>query len=146
MSHRIVKIKEITSGRLFNVWFPIFTVTRQDGQDWTFSEADFKNMELDDFPDILNDLKNKTIRPLPVTKALDAVKRFMKCAIKLAYITDLQMGIENNWNRVNLLKPDQRLSGIEDILVGTLILKPELGIVYKNATLQVKNDFSDSVK
>ncbi|MDV2888027.1 hypothetical protein RYX45_22945, partial [Alkalihalophilus pseudofirmus] len=59
-NHRIRKVKEITSDKLLKVWFPVFTVIRDDGNQYVFSEADFDNIEQKDLEDIAHYLRKKT--------------------------------------------------------------------------------------
>ena len=130
---RIRKIKEITSDKLLKVWFPVFTVIREDGNPWIFSEVDFDIIEQKDLEDIAHHIKRKTIRPFEMVKALDIIKRYFKSKVILSSITDLQIAIESSQPKVNLLKPDQDLIDIEKFAFGTALDNPELGVIFKNS-------------
>lgn len=95
--HRITELTQVESTELYKVWYPLFTVKREDGKIWYFTEADFPNLELPDLEFIRTDLRTRTIRPLPYVAALEAVVRYMKRALVLSYVEDLQMGIENQY-------------------------------------------------
>lgn len=49
LRHVICSVKRVYYHRLNQVKYPILVVIRQDAKEWVFSEADFHNLEIDDF-------------------------------------------------------------------------------------------------
>ncbi|KAI3685612.1 hypothetical protein L6452_34863 [Arctium lappa] len=118
-----------------SIWYSYFEVTKEDGSQWHFSEADFGSLELQDLVFLLRDLKTRTIRPGEVTDALEAVKRYMKCVMKLTSIEDFQIGLEINQAKINLLKPDLGIpSDIQNVPAYTVIAQ------FCNGTLMLLRD------
>ncbi|KAI3729714.1 hypothetical protein L6452_18378 [Arctium lappa] len=84
-----VPFMEESQKKIFAHWIRkydevVVHVIREDGEKWYFSEDDFPRLEPRDLLFMLRDLKTRTIRPREVTNALNTLKRYMKCAIKLA--------------------------------------------------------------
>lgn len=95
-------------------------------------------MKIDDFEFMYHEFRGRFISPGDVTLALDAIKIFMYRQVKYVYITDLQMGVESNQPKVNILKPDQSLHDVENYPMFMILEDPEFGIVYKNANGEKK--------
>ncbi|KAI3714984.1 hypothetical protein L6452_21947 [Arctium lappa] len=131
--HRIRTVDQIYSCRFMSIWYSLFVVTRDDGNQWQFSEADFASLELPDLLFLLRDMKTRNIRPGEVTNELEAVKRYMKCAMKLGSIEDFQIGLESIQTKINLLKPDQSLPpDFHNVPAYTVVKFPEFGMTYFN--------------
>ncbi|KAI3735651.1 hypothetical protein L6452_15159 [Arctium lappa] len=130
---RIVSVDKIIPAYFMKVKYTDFMVTREDGQQYCFSDADFPCLEPQDLLYILRDLKTRTVRPGEVIYALETVKRYMKCAIKLASVEDFQIGLESNQPKINLLKPDLKIpSDTQNVPAFTVIKFPEFGMTYVN--------------
>ena len=110
----------------------MFIVLRQDGKEYTFSEADFSILELDDFEFIYHEFRQRTNRPQDAIIVLNAIDRFMRRQVKFSYISDFQIGCESNQNKINLLKPNQSLPEIENSPMFIILEELEFGIVYQN--------------
>ncbi|KAI3771845.1 hypothetical protein L6452_03016 [Arctium lappa] len=144
---RIRFVDHIYSCNFMSIKYSYFEVTREDGTNWHFSEADFASLELQDLIFLLRDLKTRTIRPGEVTDALETVKRYMKCAMKLASIEDFQIGLESNQAKINLLKPDLSLpSDAQNVPVFSVLKFPELGMTYVNDKYKLKRSIDQDVK
>ncbi|KAI3757575.1 hypothetical protein L6452_05116 [Arctium lappa] len=83
---QITSVDRIQSSFFMDMKYSDFMVTREDGQKYYFSEADFPRLEPRDLLFLLRDLKTRTNRPREVVDALETVKRYMKCAMKLSSI------------------------------------------------------------
>ncbi|KAI3772009.1 hypothetical protein L6452_03183 [Arctium lappa] len=130
---RIKSVDHIHSCNFKSIKYSFFVVTREDGRQWHFSEANFASLELQDLIFLLRDLKTRTIRPGEVTDALEAVKRYMKCAMKFASVEDFQIGLESNQAKINLLKPDLSIpSNAQNVPTFTALNFLELGMTYVN--------------
>lgn len=127
--YKIVFVKQVYTKKLINVWYPIFTVTRQDDKEWMFSEADFSLLELEDLEFLYNEFRQRTIRPQDIIIALNDVTRFMRRHVKYSYIADLRTGCESNQKKINLLRPDQSLPNIENFQVLMILEVQEFGVV-----------------
>ncbi|KAI3669582.1 hypothetical protein L6452_40831 [Arctium lappa] len=130
---RITSVDRIQTAFFMKVKYSDFMVTREDGQKYCFSEADFPGLEPQDLLFILRDLKTITIRPREVIDALETVKWYTKCAMKLASVEDFQIGLESDQPKINLLKPDLKiLSDAQSVPAFTVIKLPEFGMSYVN--------------
>ncbi|KAI3696573.1 hypothetical protein L6452_28950 [Arctium lappa] len=130
---RIVSVDKIIPAYFMKVKYTDFMVTREDGQQYCFSDVDFPCLEPQDLLYILRDLKTRTVRPGEVIDALETVKRYMKCAMKLASVEDFQIGLESNQPKINLLKPDLKIpSDTQNVPAFTVIKLPEFGMTYVN--------------
>ncbi|KAI3729154.1 hypothetical protein L6452_17805 [Arctium lappa] len=130
---KITSVDQILSSFFMKVKYSDFMVTREDGQKYCFFEADYPFLKPQDLLFILRDLKTRTNRPGEVIDALETVKRYMKCAMKLASVEDFQIGLESNQPKINLLKPDLKIpSDTQNVPVFTVIKLPEFGMTYVN--------------
>ncbi|KAI3772602.1 hypothetical protein L6452_03792 [Arctium lappa] len=130
---RIVSVDRIIPAYFMKVKYTDFMVTREDGQQYCFSDADFPCLEPQDLLFILRDLKTRTVKPGEVIDALETVKRYMKCAMKLASVEDFQIGLESDQPKINLLKPDLSVpSDALSVPAFTVIKISEFGMSYVN--------------
>ncbi|KAI3672787.1 hypothetical protein L6452_38887 [Arctium lappa] len=130
---KITSVDQILSSFFMKVKYSDFMVTREDGQKYCFSDADFPFLEPQDLLFILRDLKTRTNRTGEVIDALETIKRYMKCAMKLASVEDFQIGLESNQPKINLLKPDLKIpSDTQNVPKFTVIKLPEFGMTYVN--------------
>ena len=125
-------VKKIEMRKTLSVWYPVFTVVRDDGQDWIFSQADFINLNLNDLEIIYHEFRNRTNQPEPIQIAMKAVNRFLRRQVTISHATDFQLTLESNQPKVNLLKPNQTLLGLEDLPMFKVIIKSTAGMVYPN--------------
>ena len=69
---------------------------------------------------------------------MKAVNRFLRRQVTISHATDFQLALESNQPKVNLLKPNQTLPGLEDLPMFKTIVKPTAGIVYPNLQREKK--------
>lgn len=108
------KVIKIEAERILRVWYPVFTILREDDKIWTFSEAEFPNIELNIFHSIVFMLRRETVRPRDNMLGLNAVYRHLKTSILWAYVTDLRLGIESWQSKINKIKPRRLTTKIEE--------------------------------
>jgi len=129
----IIGFRDITVRQYVHLFFSHFKVVRQDTREYTFSEADFPNLNIDDIEWMRNELREWTNRPDKVQKAQLAIERFIRSQRRNSEIHDLMLGIESSQNRLNLEPPNQTLPALDLIMPYKPITKPELGTVYLNS-------------
>ncbi|KAJ9548657.1 hypothetical protein OSB04_021200 [Centaurea solstitialis] len=128
----IFLIRKISSVCFQGLWFSVFTVVRKNTRVYTFSEADFENVHIDDIETLFTDLKTLTSRPQAFYEGFEAVKRFIVRNRRNSEISDFQIGLESHQNTINLTPPNQDLPNIEHYPLFNVIEKPSLGVVYPN--------------
>ena len=128
----IVSIREVTARLFYRLWFPEFVVQRQDCRDYRFTEADFCHLTMEDFEFMYHYFRDQQIRRDNITLALNAIKRFLRRHVLFTQCHDLQMAVESDQTRVNLLRPNQMLAGLMQMPLYAVIGEPEFGIAFKN--------------
>ena len=68
--------------------YPEIRVVREDEEEWSFTAADFQNVELPLFHRIIFILRRETNKPQSKTLALEAIQRHLKATILLAHLYD----------------------------------------------------------
>ena len=106
---KMVKVKNYEVCHMSKMEYPEITIERADGIDWTFTEADFQNVELEVFHRIIFLLKRAPIRPRPHILALEAIKRHFRATLIQAYLYDFQMAVESWRSKLNVKKPHRGL-------------------------------------
>ncbi|KAJ9553548.1 hypothetical protein OSB04_017593 [Centaurea solstitialis] len=128
----IFLIRKISSVCFQGLWFSVFIIVRKNTRVYTFSEADFENVHIDDIETLFTDLKTLTSRPQAFYEGLEAVKRFIVRNRRNSEISDFQIGLESHQNTINLTSPNQDLPNIDRYPLFDVIEKPSLGVVYPN--------------
>ena len=75
-------------------------------REYTFSEADFLNLNIDDTDWMLCEIREWTNRPEKVQKAYMAIERFIKVQRRNSEIHDLMLGVESCQTKLNLEPPN----------------------------------------
>ncbi|KAJ9561586.1 hypothetical protein OSB04_006746 [Centaurea solstitialis] len=105
--HKFVSVKSYKTSKLSAYLYPVITFRRDDGKEYTITEADFQDMSFDVILGILYDLKGKTFRTEEEIIALTAIVRHVKVSISLAHLYDFQLGLENWTSKLfYILYPD----------------------------------------
>ncbi|KAJ9538257.1 hypothetical protein OSB04_030990 [Centaurea solstitialis] len=125
-------IRKVSSVHFQGLWFSTFTVIQKSTRVYTFTEADFYNVHIDDIETLYTDLKTLTKRPLATAKGLDAVRRFIMRNQRNSEIFDFQIGLESHQNTINLTLTNQDLPNIDRYSPFEVLEKPALGVVYLN--------------
>ena len=86
---KVVKVKKYDVCHMSKMEYPKIIVVREDGKYWTFTEADFQNVELSLFHKIIFLLKRESFRPRSHTLALEAINRHFRATLIQAYLYDL---------------------------------------------------------
>ncbi|KAJ9546500.1 hypothetical protein OSB04_019043 [Centaurea solstitialis] len=110
----------------------VFSVIRKRNGEFTFTEADFDNVHLDDIDTLYTDLKTLTTRPKETFKGLEAVKHFIERNRKNSEVHDFQIGLESHQSTINLSPPNQDLLNIDRYSLYQVLEKTTLGVVYQN--------------
>ncbi|CAH9071410.1 unnamed protein product [Cuscuta epithymum] len=125
-------ILKVTEEYLEKIKFLVFHLQRTDGSTFTFQENDFFLLHMDNVYQMF-----MRCRELPVHKdrlakeRFEAIKRFMVRQIRYHGGHDLQMGLERNYPKVNLTKPDLDRPGIEDFPEDHIFDNP-VSVIYLN--------------
>ncbi|CAH9095054.1 unnamed protein product [Cuscuta epithymum] len=125
-------ILKVTEEYLEKIKFMVFHLQRTDGSTFTCQENDFFLLHMDDVYQMF-----MRCRELPVHKdrlakeGFEAIKRFMMRQIRYHGGHDLQMGLEMNYPKVNLTKPDLDRPGIEDFPEDHIFDNP-VSVIYLN--------------
>ncbi|KAI3734325.1 hypothetical protein L6452_13791 [Arctium lappa] len=127
----IVQVKCVSMFNIFNIWVSNFTVQRRDCKDYTFTEADFNEVHVDDIEFLFNFFSSLNERSDDMNRAFNTVRRHIIRTIRFYSLFDFQLGVENHQPTVTLHKPKQKLDNIESFLLFTVVDEP-YGVVYRN--------------
>ncbi|KAJ9550934.1 hypothetical protein OSB04_014979 [Centaurea solstitialis] len=129
--------------------YPVITFRRDDGKEYTITEADFQDMSFDVILGILYDLKGKSFRTEEEIIALTAIVRHVKVSISLAHLYDFQLGLENWTSKLFCHKPRRNLIGDEkDFVMYTVFYdaeETEISCVYPDSMGNKKRMYSHEV-
>ncbi|KAJ9535269.1 LOW QUALITY PROTEIN: hypothetical protein OSB04_un001633 [Centaurea solstitialis] len=126
----IIRISEVSSVCFQSLWFSVFSVIRKRNGEFTFTEADFNNVHIDDIDTLYNDLKTLRTRPQETFKGLEAVKRFIGGTGRTQKLMTFRS--ESHQSTINLSLPNQDLPNIDRYSLYQVLEKPTLGVVYQN--------------
>ncbi|KAJ9558683.1 hypothetical protein OSB04_013297 [Centaurea solstitialis] len=99
-------------------------------QDWTFTEADLDRIHLEDLLTLIKYLQGPILRPEHYRDGTEILKKYVRHAITLARVTDYQLAIESRQPKVNLLRPNLLVPGIDAYLPYMPTRIPEHGVLY----------------
>ncbi|KAI3707222.1 hypothetical protein L6452_25545 [Arctium lappa] len=134
----IVQVKCVSMFNIFNIWVSNFTVQRRDCKDYTFTEADFNEVHVDDIEFLFNFFSSLNERSYDMNRAFNSVRRHIIRTIRFYSLFDFQLGVENHQPTVNLHKPKQKLDNIESFLLFTVVDEP-YGVLIKMHLIQKLN-------
>ncbi|KAJ9560782.1 hypothetical protein OSB04_005942 [Centaurea solstitialis] len=105
-------------------------VPRGELQNWTFTEADLDRVHLEDLLTIIKYLQGPILRPEHYRDGTEILKKYVRHAISLARVTDYQLAIESRQPKVNLLRPNLLVPGIDAYIPYMPTRIPEHGVLY----------------
>ncbi|KAJ9546465.1 hypothetical protein OSB04_019008 [Centaurea solstitialis] len=147
--YRFVAVKSYKTNRLSAYWYSVITFTRDDGKEYTITEADFQDVSFDVIFGILYDLKGKAFRSEEEIIALTAIVRHVKASISLAHLYDFQLGLENWSSKLFCHKPQRSLIGEEkDFVLYTVFYdadESKISCVYPDSLGNKKRMYSHEV-
>ncbi|KAJ9566345.1 hypothetical protein OSB04_002311 [Centaurea solstitialis] len=147
--YKFVSVKSYKTNKLSTYLCPVITFTRDDGKEYTITEADFQDMSFDVILGILYDLKGKAFRTEEEIIALTAIVRHVKVSISLAHLYDFQLGLENWTSKLFCHKPRRSLIGDEkDLVMYTVFYdanETEISCVYPDSLGNKKRMYSHEV-
>ncbi|KAJ9536426.1 LOW QUALITY PROTEIN: hypothetical protein OSB04_un000384 [Centaurea solstitialis] len=147
--YKFVSVKSYKTSKLSSYLYPVITFGRDDGKEYTISEADFQDVSFDVIFGILYDLKGKTFRTEEEIIALTAIVRHVKVSISLAHLYDFQLGLENWTSKLFCHKPRRSLVGDEkDLVMYTVFYdssETEISCVYPDSMGNKKRMYSHEV-
>ncbi|KAJ9536733.1 hypothetical protein OSB04_un000118 [Centaurea solstitialis] len=147
--HKFVSVTSYKTSKLSVYLYPVITFRRDDGKEYTITEADFQDMSFDVILGILYDLKGKSFRTEEEIIALTAIVRHVKVSISLAHLYDFQLGLENWTSKLFCHKPRRNLIGDEkDFVMYTVFYdaeETEISCVYPDSMGNKKRMYSHEV-
>ncbi|KAJ9536618.1 hypothetical protein OSB04_un000219 [Centaurea solstitialis] len=147
--YKFVSVKSYKTSKLSTYLYPVITFGRDDGKEYTISEADFQDVSFDVIFGILYDLKGKAFRTEEEIIALTAIVRHVKVSISLAHLYDFQLGLENWTSKLFCHKPRRSLIGDEkDLVMYTVFYnsgETEISCVYPDSMGNKKRMYSHEV-
>ncbi|KAJ9535153.1 hypothetical protein OSB04_un001767 [Centaurea solstitialis] len=148
-NHKFVSVTSYKTGKLSAYLYPVITFRRDDGKEYTITEADFQDVSFDVILGILYDLKGKSFRTEEEIIALTAIVRHVKVSISLAHLYDFQLGLENWTSKLFCHKPRRNLIGDEkDLVMYTVFYdaeETEISCVYPDSMGNKKRMYSHEV-
>ncbi|KAJ9566505.1 hypothetical protein OSB04_002471 [Centaurea solstitialis] len=105
-------------------------VPRGELQNWTFTEADLDRVHLEDLLTLIKYLQGPILRPEHYRDGTEILKKYVRHAISLARVTDYQLAIESRQPKVNLLRPNLLVPGIDAYIPYMPTRIPEHGVLY----------------
>ncbi|KAJ9536611.1 hypothetical protein OSB04_un000212 [Centaurea solstitialis] len=148
-NHKFVSVTSYKTGKLSAYLYPVITFRRDDGKEYTITEADFQDVSFDVILGILYDLKGKSFRTEEEIIALTAIVRHVKVSISLAHLYDFQLGLENWTSKLFCHKPRRNLVGDEkDLVMYTVFYdaeETEISCVYPDSMGNKKRMYSHEV-
>ncbi|KAJ9552544.1 LOW QUALITY PROTEIN: hypothetical protein OSB04_016589 [Centaurea solstitialis] len=105
-------------------------VPRGELQNWTFTEADLDRVHLEDLLSLIKYLQGPILRPEHYRDGTEILKKYVRHAISLARVTDYQLAIESRQPKVNLLRPNLLVPGIDAYTPYMPTRIPEHGVLY----------------
>ncbi|KAJ9565788.1 hypothetical protein OSB04_001754 [Centaurea solstitialis] len=103
---------------------------RGELQDWSFTEADLDRVHLEDLLTLIKYLQGPILRPEHYRDGTEILKKYVRHAITLARVTDYQLAIESRQPKVNLLRPNLLVPGIDAYTPYMPTRIPEHGVLY----------------
>ncbi|KAJ9556412.1 hypothetical protein OSB04_011026 [Centaurea solstitialis] len=105
-------------------------VPRGELQDWSFTEADLDRVHLEDLLTLIKYLQGPILRPEHYRDGTEILKKYVRHAITLARVTDYQLAIKSRQPKVNLLRPNLLMPGIDAYTPYMPTRIPEHGVLY----------------
>ncbi|KAJ9536356.1 hypothetical protein OSB04_un000474 [Centaurea solstitialis] len=105
-------------------------VPRGELQNWTFTEADLDRVHLEDLLTLIKYLQGPILRPEHYRDGTEILKKYVRHAISLTRVTDYQLAIESRQPKVNLLRPNLLVPGIDAYIPYMPTRIPEHGVLY----------------
>ena len=133
---RIISIKEIVEDKRFAyVYMKKIVVKRQDKQLYSFCEADFPHLYLDDIEDMYLEKVQGRMRGLPREAQynfISSLLMYIRQLIIRERVEDLQLGVESYQNDLNLTKPQLMVDNVHDVSQFMILQQPKFGVTYLN--------------
>ncbi|GKD92048.1 hypothetical protein Tco_1371885 [Tanacetum coccineum] len=104
---------------------------RDDNKLYSFSEADFKNLNKDDIEDMYYLCLNGKVK-YHENGLLNSLNVFIRSCVIYDRVHDYQLGIESYQTKVNLTAPTLTVHGIEKLNLYSIVDEPFVGIIYEN--------------
>ncbi|KAJ9535288.1 hypothetical protein OSB04_un001613 [Centaurea solstitialis] len=120
-------------------------VPRGELQNWTFTEADLDRVHLEDLLTIIKYLQGPILRPEHYRDGTEILKKYVRHAISLARVTDYQLAIESRQPKVNLLRPNLLVPGIDAYTPYMPTRIPEHGVLYITQKKKERRLLADQV-
>ncbi|GKB53907.1 hypothetical protein Tco_0904660 [Tanacetum coccineum] len=106
---------------------------RANGSIVLITESDYKNFNKNDIEDMYLLIINKKINDYAETKLLWSLSVFIRSTVIWERVHDIQLGVENYQQKVNLTAPTITFPDIEKYKVFSIVSKLVYGIIYTNS-------------
>ncbi|GJX20649.1 hypothetical protein Tco_0223326 [Tanacetum coccineum] len=130
---RITEVIRITTDQLYGLDFiEQIIVMRENDKPNSFSEADFKYLNINDIEDLYYLCWNKKVN-YHGTKLMNSMITFIRSRVIWERVHEFQLGIESYQIKVNLNAPTLTFLGIEAHEPYSIVDKPTTGLIYLNS-------------
>ncbi|GJW44627.1 hypothetical protein Tco_0073426 [Tanacetum coccineum] len=132
-NHRITKVIRITTDQQHGLDFmeEIIVMRENDNSD-SFSEAEFKYLNKNDFEDLYYLFQNKKVN-YRETKLMNSLITFIISYVIWERVHDFRLRIESYQIKVNLTAPTLTFPGIKEYEPYSIVDKPTTGLIYLNS-------------
>ncbi|KAI3681390.1 hypothetical protein L6452_36184 [Arctium lappa] len=133
----MAKITEVLSIKLShtkckNFLFNQYAVKRDDGEIWTFTDADLTTLHPHDLPELFKLIEDKFGWKKEYQEAHLTIKRTMRENILFYSVVDFQVALDLGVKKVNFPPPEDSLPPPATILPNSIVNSPSFGFVYMN--------------
>ncbi|GJV63863.1 hypothetical protein Tco_1474691 [Tanacetum coccineum] len=134
-----IKVARISVDKEFGYGYSNeFVVQRADQREYTFREADFERLHLNDIEDMFLLYVQHKLHNLTGYEIVDLIiilRMFTQSIVIKRRIEDVQLGVENYPKNLNITRPQTTCDGISYKDPYTIVYEPR-GVVYQNTSNQ----------
>ncbi|GJR99304.1 hypothetical protein Tco_0315813 [Tanacetum coccineum] len=132
-NHKITEVVRIVTDQPHGLDFmEQILVMRANDKPYSFSEADFKYLNKNEFEDLYYLCRSKVIDNLKI-KLMNSLITFIRSCVIWERVYDFQLGIESYQMKVNITAPTLTFPGIEEHAPYSIVDEPQIGLIYLNS-------------
>ncbi|KAI3681476.1 hypothetical protein L6452_36274 [Arctium lappa] len=127
-----------------SIMYAKYLVERKDGKQYTFTDADLKNLCAYDLPQLHAFTEQRLEKRKEYMIANGRIKEVMREHVKYHSKMDFEVVLQLGFEKLSITKPHDQFPRIENVPSNSLITKPEFGFIYRDDDGLKKNVLAKS--
>ncbi|KAI3669567.1 hypothetical protein L6452_40807 [Arctium lappa] len=115
-----------------SIMYAKYLVERKDGKQYTFTDADLKNLCTYDLPQLHAFTEERLEKRKEYMIVNGRIKEVMREHVRYHSKMDFEVALELGVEKLSITKPNDQLPGIENVPSNSLITEPEFGFIFKD--------------